>query len=119
MGNSGQRQFLQGIGRRPPPTPPPVRDAACGGGEAFLPAGASAVADSLQELSLSGVTHCPEFPPFTLLILPGPLGLHNAFSRVNARLGKSLLNSILAFSLTFHAITLERSSFRKIAILFF
>ena len=50
---------------RPPPTPPPVRDAACGGGEAFTPAGASAVADSLQELSLSGVTHCPEFPPFT------------------------------------------------------
>ena len=24
-------------------------------------------ADSLQELSLSGVTHCPEFPPFTLI----------------------------------------------------
>ena len=48
---------------RPPPTPPPVRDAACGGGEAFHPAGASAVADSLQELSLPGVTHCPEVPP--------------------------------------------------------
>ena len=52
---------------RPPPTLPPVRDASCGGGEAFPPSGASAVADSLQELSLSGVTPCPKFPPFTLL----------------------------------------------------
>ena len=51
---------------RPPPTPPPVRNAACGGGEAFPPAGASTAADSLQELSLSGVTHVSGVPPFTL-----------------------------------------------------
>ena len=30
---------------------------ACGGGEAFPLAGASAAADSLQEMTLSGVTH--------------------------------------------------------------
>ena len=51
---------------RPPPTPPPVRDASCGGEEAFPPAGASAVADSLQELSLSGVTHVSGVPPIYL-----------------------------------------------------
>ena len=52
---------------RLPPTPPPVRDAACGGGEAFPPAGVSAAADSLQELSLSGVTHVSEVPPIYLM----------------------------------------------------
>ena len=63
VGNSGQRQFLPRIG---PPTPPPVRDAACGGGEAFPPAGVSAAADSLQELLLSGVTHVSGVPPIYL-----------------------------------------------------
>ena len=61
VGNSGQRQFLQQIGRRRHLRR--SRKAACGGGEAFPPAGASAAADSLQELSLSGVTHVSGIPP--------------------------------------------------------
>ena len=43
-----------------------MRDAACEGGEAFSPAGAPAVADSLQELSLSGVTHVSGVTPIYL-----------------------------------------------------
>ena len=37
-----------------------------GGGEAFPPAGVAAAADSLQKLSLSGVTHVSEVPPIYL-----------------------------------------------------
>ena len=53
---------------RSPLTLPLVRDAACSGGEAFPPVGASAAADSLQELSLSGVTHVSGAPSIHLSI---------------------------------------------------
>ena len=85
-----------------------------------------------QKLAMFSCTTCHQWCQFTLqrpyvsrgarldslLILPGPLGLHGVFFKVNIHRGKPMIISILAFSLAFHAITPEHSSFTKIAILF-
>ena len=51
----------------PLPTPPPEGKLPHRYMQRPLLAEVLAAADSLQELLLSGVIHCPEFPPFTLL----------------------------------------------------
>ena len=61
-GNTGQQQFLQG-----PPTPSQEGKLPHCFMQHPLPAEVSAAAESLQKLLLSGVTPCPEVPPFTLV----------------------------------------------------
>ena len=57
---------------RPPPTPPPEGKLPHRRMQRSLPAELLAAADSLQKLSLSGVTHVSEVPPIYLIIIPTP-----------------------------------------------